>query len=131
MDEKKKRARERALRAARAVTIAAAMAMPGCAQIHSQTGHDGGRSDGGPLVMVDAHVPYDGGHVTLVDAHVPGDDAGARPDAGECPPPEWTCECEAITQHCCTDVYFGWWNETESCCMTCAVGPMVPPSAPV
>jgi hypothetical protein len=104
-DDAKQKARARALRAARAVTIAAALAIgTGCTASHSRD---------------------DAGEVVTVDAGMNGFDASS------CPEPTWTSCCEPMPEECCVAIGWGGWDPTAGCCITCVEGPMVPPSAPV
>jgi hypothetical protein len=130
MDDRRRDARRRALRAARVVTLAAALALgPACGSSHTR-GPDPERD----AAMADASMPppdaspRDSGpgdsgppDARVADAHVPV-------DAGGCPPSTFTDCCEPMPEECCIP---GYWDESLECCVTCVEGPMVPPSAPV
>lgn len=110
---KRLRARERALRAARAVTLGAALAIAGCASSHTP---DGDRADAD--IPRDGDVPADAGPDSppvVVDA---GRDGGSDFD-GVCPPGvPWYEDAD-----CCEMGGGGWYMGS------CAVpGPFVPPS---
>lgn len=107
MSEPRRSARERALRAACAVTLGLASgalasgSLSGCAASHTPGGGD-------------AEVPPgDAGHA---------EDAGHVADAG-CP--AWTYDNPPPTQHCCEDVGF-WWEGGQ--CIVAVPGPFVPPA---
>jgi hypothetical protein len=130
------KARARALRAARAVSIVAALTgVAACATSHDveppiadaatdavppsdggrrDAGRDGGRRDAGPR---DAGRP---------DAGL----ADAGRDTGVCPPDDWSCTCQPMSEECC-NMRPGYYDPAGGCCVTCVVGPLVPPSMPV
>ena len=146
MDTERKRARARALRAARVLSVAAGLALgsAGCAASHtgdtpppddarppiadSGTLDSGSRDSGARDFGTSDLGPRDFG---TRDSGTP--DTGVMADAGECPEPTWSGDCceTHIDQVCCETTGIGIWDEAGSCCMTCLVGPLVPPSAPV
>lgn len=128
MQDKRNKARARALRAARVVSIAAALVIgpTACSTSHGPAEPpppmgDASTPDTGPVDPPDTGLPdtgpiaYDGGH-----------DAGMM-----CPEPTWTDCCETTISRECCETTFGFWDESANCCVTCVEGPMVPPSAPV
>ncbi|GAB5545519.1 MAG: hypothetical protein RLP09_14790 [Sandaracinaceae bacterium] len=115
MNDERKTARERALRAARAMSIAAALALgaSGCSMTHDR-GVDSG---------ID---PTDG---AIADS---GIDSGVDSGTDVCADIEFTGECcMPIPEECCGVAVSGDWIPESSCCATCIEGPLTPPSAPV
>ena len=118
-EERRGRARRRALRAAQTVTLGLAIATGGCAQSHRP--RDSGTSvDASPDARFDAWSPPD----AEPDAWTPPD---AEPDAcpdtrdGYCPPEIWD------DPDCC-EASGGFWDP---CFGGCAVpGPFQPPDMP-
>lgn len=118
------------------LSVAAGLALgpAGCAQSHTVDSPppvdarppiaDGGRTDFGTRDFGTRDLgPTDSGPP----------DTGVVSDASECPEPTWAGDCceTHINQECCETEGFGFWDEAAGCCMTCLVGPLVPPSAPV
>ena len=130
MQDERVSARTRALRAARAMSIAAALALgPGCSMSHDSldSGVDAAPpvTDGG---IVDSG-PVDSGPV---DSGVDSGLADSGIDAGTCEDIEWTGSCcEPMPRECCETTFVGEWIEESGCCATCIEGPLTPPSAPV
>ena len=146
MTHERATARARALRAARSMSIAAALALTpvGCSMSHD-TGTDAGARDSGVIiadgaapdtgVRVDSGVdagPADSGIDSGVDSGVADSGVDSGVDAGECPDPGTLGECCApITQECCEASGWGFWDELAECCSIWLEGPLTPPSAPV
>ncbi|MEM9190518.1 MAG: hypothetical protein AAGF12_15140 [Myxococcota bacterium] len=142
--EKRAKARARALRAARVVTIAAALIAPACSSSHVDEGPADATAD--RTIMPDSRIPDatvtpDGripdamipdGNVpdgNIPDANVPDRNIpDARVDANICPPPTFDDCCdENLTKECCENG-IGFWDEGQECCSVCVIGPLVPPS---
>jgi len=124
-DEKKTRARERALRAARVVTIAAALVGGfGCSNSH---GRDHGIAD----ASGDTRAPEDVSRPDIVADATDTRDVVAEVagDVG-CPEPMWMgCfSCEPQLTRACCEAHGLWWEASLDCCTTVCVGPLVPPA---
>lgn len=119
------RARQRAMRAARAVTLGLAIAsapVAGCGQSHTGDPDGGGSTgDSGPRVdasaMTDAGEPSDAG---AVDAGPPPIDSGLADGGLVCPP-----IFPPTTEPCC-EAEGGEW--IDGMCIVAVPGPFVPPS---
>jgi len=148
--EQKIRARERALRAARVVTIAAAL-MGGVACSSSRGGGvptdapiDTRRADTSMGDVVEPDIadrdvdrdqqPTDRPGPDLRDA-IADLSPDVQPDVQSDVPPDMECPpfggggngcCEPISRECCDGR--GSWDEASNCCLTCAIGPLVPPA---
>ena len=129
-EDRREKARRRALRAARVVTLGLAMASPACGdsyQAETDMGsppiHDNG------VARVDADTPpppVDLGRDLGEDLGSEMTDFGTEADMGECPtdpfgpPPE--------TRECCEELPGGFWDEGSEQCLVAVPGPFVPPA---
>ncbi len=100
--ERRQRAREKALRAARAVTLGAAMTLGGAVSLGCASAHE---------------PPADG---SMPDATLP--DSSTRADAG-CDPNDFS----PTTRECC-DAVGGFWDDASASCAVAVPGPFTPPS---
>ncbi|MAQ13634.1 MAG: hypothetical protein CMN30_02440 [Sandaracinus sp.] len=129
-DDLRTKARRRALRAARVVTLGLAMAAPACGESYEVGGDDDSPDDGG-VILVDAHPPGDAGPGDLGQDARPPDPRDAGPmdadvavDMG-CPTDPFGTPPE--TEECCEAVG-GWWDEATGQCAVAVPGPFVPPA---
>lgn len=123
------RARQRAMRAARAVTLGLAIAsapVAGCGQSHTGDPDGGGSTgDSGPRVdasTADASAPIDASEsdAGAIDAGPPPIDSGLADGGLVCPP-----IFPPTTEQCC-EAEGGEW--IDGMCIVAVPGPFVPPS---